>query len=271
MAGHAEGDIVTLNVPGSLEPLQAVVMGQAAIVEKEPNNEFGKANAIAAGAPVAGRLEEGDAEDHFVIEAKKGDRLRARVFAQALGSPLDAVLTVSDAQGNQVYESDDADDGDDPNGVWKVAADGKYDVRIKDRFGKNGAEYAYVLCVKPVTPDFKVTIADAKPVTVKAGKNAQIKLKVELRDGFAEPLQCRLANLPLGLVAKDAAVPAKSGEFQLTLEASPDAPPFQGPVWISVWPQKANTFKTASYDLRGDTKRGSSLLDSAEALWLTVQ
>src|SRR5690606_36739847 len=87
--------------------------------------------------------------------------------------------------------------------------------------------------------------------------------------------------LPAGLRVSDEPAPDVDGEADLVIEVASNAPPFQGMIYPVAWlpddpPDGADgplTYRTmrVPVPLRGDLRRGTSLLDDACGLWLTVR
>src|SRR5690606_24248023 len=76
--------------------------------EVEPNNEPAKAQKIPLGCVVNGLVQNEDV-DFYAFEVKKGERLSVEIEGLRLGRTFfDPVLILTDAQGNEVAECDDA-------------------------------------------------------------------------------------------------------------------------------------------------------------------
>ncbi|MDF1756325.1 MAG: pre-peptidase C-terminal domain-containing protein [Verrucomicrobiales bacterium] len=113
--------------------------------------------------PVAlnGIIDRHDDTDVYLLTAKKGEPLHLRVFASALGSPIDPVLQIIDSDGNIELESDDAPLTDrdifgtsyrakggrrstlDPSIIWEPKKDGEYRIEISDTSGAGGPTGVY--------------------------------------------------------------------------------------------------------------------------------
>lgn len=270
--GHALDEIITLPAANAVQPLQAVVRDKAALVEKEPNNEIGEAMPLKLGDCAGGHITAKDPMDRYVLQAKKGDRVNLRVFARQLGSALDPVLQIFNAEGKSVINIDDVGENADPQTLWTAPADGAYQIVVQDRFGHGGDNFSYLLEVTPPVMTFEATLADGKPLTLEPGKTAGIKVTVKPVNGFKEPLVIRIANLPAGVHAAEAPVPEKGGETEVKLTAAANAAGSQGPIQVSVWTKaEPASFRLATFSLRGELQRGTSLLDTANSLWLTVK
>ena len=78
------------------------------ILEQEPNNTIAQAQAVSIPATINGHIDGGATagekpdEDYFRFHAGKGQQLNIDVAAARLGSPLDSVIEVLDANGNPI-------------------------------------------------------------------------------------------------------------------------------------------------------------------------
>ncbi|MBN2271020.1 MAG: PPC domain-containing protein, partial [Sedimentisphaerales bacterium] len=79
-------------------------------VEREPNNREGFAQTINPGIILNGRIDEPGDCDIFKFDGREGDKIVAEVYARRLMSPLDSVLTLTDATGKKLAANDDHDD-----------------------------------------------------------------------------------------------------------------------------------------------------------------
>jgi hypothetical protein len=81
---------------------KVVVADGRQAVEAEPNDEPGKATQVATPGGVSGRIDRSGDSDLYRFEAKKGQRLIVEVFGSRLGTTIDPVVEVLDAQGKSV-------------------------------------------------------------------------------------------------------------------------------------------------------------------------
>ena len=118
--------------------------------------------------PIAinGTIENVGDTDAYRLTVKKGDRYRVRVYASALGHPLDPTIQIrpigpDGKPGAVELEADDAPGGDrdlfgtyiragggfkdliDPSVIWSAKADGDYLLEISDIVGGGGAAAVY--------------------------------------------------------------------------------------------------------------------------------
>ena len=91
-----------------LNKVRLVVGDLPEIVEQEPNNSLAQAEEVSFPVTINGHINggakpgEASDEDYFRFHAAKGQRLTIDVEAARVGSPLDSVIEVLDAQGNAI-------------------------------------------------------------------------------------------------------------------------------------------------------------------------
>lgn len=268
-----DGDLALVTPPGSVLPIQVFVSEKAAAVEKEPNNTKEQATAIQAGAAIGGRVADKTDVDRFAITMKKGDKLQARVLAKRLGIAFDALLKIEGPDGKLITSADDeSEQRPDPQTVWTAAVDGVHVIVVEDLFHRGGEDKSYVLAVNAPVSDVEVSLPDAKPLLIEAGKTVSVKASVKPVKGSKDAYVLRLSNLPAGVFADAVEVPEKGGEVELKLQAATNAAPANQPLRIELWTKAAPFIsKPASGALRGENKRGTSLLDETAEVWLTVK
>ncbi|HEX4231541.1 MAG TPA: hypothetical protein VHZ07_22925 [Bryobacteraceae bacterium] len=92
----------------SLNKVTLAVGNEPEIPEREPNNTPQNAQVLSLPVTINGHIDTGTTvggksdEDYFRFHASKGQRLDIEVAAARLGSPLDSVIEVLDAQGNPI-------------------------------------------------------------------------------------------------------------------------------------------------------------------------
>ncbi len=138
---------------------------------------------IGQGRTMNGRIARRGEVDRYAVFMKKGEKLRIRVQAEALGSWLDSVLTVRGRDGTgALAENDDFQANPNapqarrgvnfiglPEGTsdsqldFEAPTDGPFVVEVSDRYGEGGPEYAYRLSVGASRPDFAVHVLIGNP------------------------------------------------------------------------------------------------------------
>ena len=223
------------------------------ILESEPNDTLAKANRVTVPTVINGRIQNVGDEDYFSFQAEAGQKLVLEVQARRLDSPLDSVLTLFDAEGRKLDENDDppaplarpnpvnnmpypdvacnVDPLDalathiaDSRLVYTFPKAGDYVVRIRDVREEGGEEYAYRLKIAPARPDYVLRI-NTDSARLVQGDSIVLAVTALRKDGFDDEISLAVQDLPPGLTASEAVIPAKQQETQLTITASADAAP----------------------------------------------
>ena len=161
--------------------------------------------------------------EHFRFEAKKGQALVFEVRAHRFGSPVDSVLRILDDHGKQLAVNDDADfpgvaDNKDSRVFHTFAADGRYEVEIRNLVRVTGENFPYQLLVYPPAPHANVMLASDQPY-VDADGSGVIKVTAERLYGFNGPVELSVTGLPKGVSADAAVIPAGQTNGSIALHA----------------------------------------------------
>lgn len=160
-----------------------------------------------------GRIEQPADRDAYAFQAAMGTKYSLSVVARAVGSPLDAVLTIRDSAGTVVQESDDAGGAFDPAITFTPSADGEYRVEITDRFQFGGERFFYILTATRELPDFTLQV-DQDAFALQVGTPLDVTLKLARTGGMADDVTLAVENLPDGVTATmTSPAPDASGNF----------------------------------------------------------
>lgn len=154
-------------------------------LEAEPNNDAAAAQLVAPPVTIDGRIEAPGDRDAFKVHLAQGAAVTVRVLAEELGSPLDAVVSLVDANGAEVQNVDDREGNDrnppvvqavrparlldDPQFEFRAPAEGDYTVFVDDRYGTGSPAHAYRLELAPQVAEFDLMVQP----TVAAVANVQ--------------------------------------------------------------------------------------------------
>lgn len=186
--------------PGGTTNLKLILIDDLPTVAEEKNNKT-KAQAQKLKLPIAVEgVYEDESFDYFQFHAEAGRRVSIEIVARRLGSPLDAVIRLLDAQGHELaYSDDDEALGADPRFTYKFKQAGDYVLEVRDIRYKGNADHAYRLRIG----DFPLLTAPY-PAAVPVGTTAAIEpTGVDL--GPLEPVRLVVAKnepaavLPLAL------------------------------------------------------------------------
>lgn len=193
-------------------------------VEVEPNNSPEEATPGPAPGAFDGVINGPGDVDYFRFEGAKDQVFDFRVWAAALGSPLDSVLEVFKPDGSPLASDDDGA-GMDSALRATLPEDGVYTFRVRDHLRRGGEAFAYRVEVTPVTPRLRLTLAENKPVVAALPRGNQTYLLVNTsRADFDGPVRLEMPDLPEGVTARPATVPEGVTTVPVILEATGDAP-----------------------------------------------
>ena len=175
-------------------------------------------------AVINGRISETGQVDTWHFTGKKDTTLLFDLLAERLGSPLDSVMRLLDAEGKQLAQSDDVSKSEsDSRFEFKLPADGRYTIEVKERFARRGGlQFAYRLYVAPKTTEatgFSLRLpADA--VTLNRGGEAKLKIVATRQGGFSGPIVLNLLHLPWGVTSQEVTIAEKKNDATLVLKAA---------------------------------------------------
>ncbi|MGE9267120.1 MAG: PPC domain-containing protein [Verrucomicrobiales bacterium] len=205
--------------------------------EVEPNEgtkeAFPRENAPAAPVAFQGILSKKEDKDWFRFTAKKGQDLRAQVFARELRSPLDSLIIVRNAKdGKALGTNDDATQGSPDSRLdFKIPEDGEYLINIRDQLHRSGENFTYRIEITEKKPALSLSLPYAKRndsqmdkmICVPRGNRVAIVPNIS-RQNISCDIDFLAPSLPQGLRATAHPVPKNISNFPLLFEAAADAP-----------------------------------------------
>jgi hypothetical protein len=192
------------------------------VVEAAPAEGLQTLPAIPFG--ISGRLIAEGEQDRYKLAVAAGVKLRFEVFADRLGSPMDAVLQVLNEQGGQLAINDDAGGSADPMLEYLIPAKTTFVIlAVKEANGIGSPNNVYRVQVSAVTPqttssDFQLTIAQQEQ-SVTAGERLVVKVTAD-RKGYTGPIRLAFSELPDGVQAQGAMIAANADSTLMTLHGS---------------------------------------------------
>lgn len=129
---------------GSSEAYKLIVVSKP-VLEKEPNDNFALAQAIALPVTIEGTFSKERDVDVFKFEGKKGQKVKFEILAARLGAPTDALLTLYDDAKGVVAIVDDTGDSPDPILEKTLPRDGMYFIVVIEAADLGGAQFGYRL------------------------------------------------------------------------------------------------------------------------------
>ena len=217
-------------------------------LEKEPNDKPATAQPVALPVIINGRIDPPGDWDVFRFDGQAGQKIIAEIRARRLNSPLDSVLKLTDAAGNQLAFNDDFEDKGagltthhaDSYLTATLPAAGTYYIMLGDTQHKGGPDYTYRLRLSAPQPDFELRVVPAS-VNARPGGSAPITVYALRRDGCTNPITIALKNAPAGFRLSGDSVMTTQEQVKLTLTvpAKPLPEPipltFEGRAVIQDW------------------------------------
>lgn len=198
------------------------------VIEAEPNESHDQAVPFSPPMALNGVIERDGDVDHYVFEAKAGQAFDVRVFARALGSPLDSVLWVAKKGGGNVGANDDQG-GPDSSYRFSAPEDGQYVVGIRDHLTKGSPTHSYRIEVVPVSPKLTISPQNENPqigvinAPVPRGNRVALLLNAGRAD-FGGDLTFAASDLPEGVSFEADTMTANIAQMPVLLSAAADAP-----------------------------------------------
>jgi hypothetical protein len=194
--------------------------------EREPNNDSTAAQHITLPVVVNGRIDEAGDVDVFQITGMAGDEIVAEVAARRLNTPLDSILKVRDASGQQLAINDDLEDK--ASGLNTHHADsyvrvtlpaaGEYFIHLGDTQRQGGPEFGYRLRVSAPRPDFELRAVPAS-LSVRPGGTVSFRVVALRKDGCTNDIAVTLKDAPAGFKLSGGRIMANTNEAKVTLTA----------------------------------------------------
>lgn len=223
-------------------------------------------------AVLNGRILRPGEMDQFQFEAKKGDELDFDLRAMRLGSPLDSVVQILDANQKLLVENDDlAGNQSDSRLRFPVPADGKYTVRITDRLSdRGGPRFGYRLKVTSATVPSLQLHLPSDAITIERGKSVTVKLTADRGPGVNDEINLQVEGLPAGVTVTPSVIGKGQREVNLTIKATDDVKIACLPIRITGKTTVNGMELTRTVGLSGTRIANPAVTEDAPAFWLAV-
>mgnify|MGYP006272758413 FL=1 len=217
-----------VTAPGVSGAMEAVALP----VPLVPQESDGATN-LSAPAAVSGHLAAPRAKNIYKLDMKKGQRLLVTLNARSLGFPTDPVVRWIDPAGKVVTEADDMGSYPDPTMSVTASVDGIHTLQVADRFGHGTERHRYLLTVRPVVPEFDLSVA-VDNLVLPAGKAGELAVKVTRKgQGPVGPIAIRVEGLPAGVKVSDVVSEATGPTAAaVTLKFTGDGKAWSGPIRV---------------------------------------
>jgi hypothetical protein len=206
------------------------VDSRPSIRETDCNDTPAEAQRVTLPATVDGRIERAGDVDFFRFSGAAGQEVVAEVIARRLGSPVDSMLSLTDAHGRRLAANDDSDDKGfgllthhaDSRLRFTLPADGDYLLRLDDAQQQGGPDFGYRLVLGAPQPDFDLRVVPST-LNVRAGATTTFMVHALRRDGFRGEIVLGLQHAPPGFMLTGARLPAGEDTLRVTLKAPANA------------------------------------------------
>jgi hypothetical protein len=176
---------------------------------------------------VSGKLSAAGEEDKYRVAVVPNTKVRFEVFAERLGSPIDAALVIRNETGGALAQVEDSPGTLDP--VLEYTVPDKVTavtVGVLDSQGRGGPRGIYRLTVDPVKGeglgDFRLTTPLLR-LSLPAGGRAVVPVFAERR-GFARKITLSATGFPAGVKLEGATIPADADGTLVTVTAPAPVP-----------------------------------------------
>ncbi len=171
--------------PGGLSNLELFLIDDLAVQTVSEGNTS-PSTAISLEPPCAiDSQTKAEHRDFYSFKARAGQSLSFEVMSQRIGSALDPILRILDADGRELAFSDDAA-GADSRFAWRSEKDGEYLIELRDITYRGGESFSYRLRVG----DFPLVSAPY-PMRAEQAKTTKVAIAGESSAGV-EPREVRL-------------------------------------------------------------------------------
>lgn len=199
------------------------------VMEAEPNDAFEGATPSELPLAFNGRIEKANDVDIYKFSAKKDQVWEIECYGRRIGSPVDSVINLYNADRGHLAGNDDAR-GQDSYLRWQVPADGDYYLRVNDHLSQGGDTYVYRVEMSPVTPSLKLGIPRAdrysqtrQTIVVPRG-NRYGTLVLATRADFGGPIELKSDGLIPGVSLVARQMHPSMNLMPVVFEATEDAP-----------------------------------------------
>jgi hypothetical protein len=209
-------------------------------------------------AALNGIISQGGESDRFRLPMKKGQRYRVRVFAAALGSPLQPKIQLQppatdgqppppalvkysaerderDIFGISAYGGGVLPEAIDPSVIWEAKTDGEHLLTISDLGGGGSPTAVYRIEVEAARDAVEVVLPNTlywweapkwASLGVPRGDRWTVNVNLQACQGntFKGEGEIIAEGLPKGVTLLPNRVPAGAGKWPIQFEAAPDAP-----------------------------------------------
>jgi len=256
--GFRSGLFYTDDNGSSPTPLPFRLSDLPNFMEVEPNNNFdGMKEPVTLPKAINGVISEPGDYDYHRFTAKKGQVWHIECFARQLGSGLDPVLNVFDANKKHLGGNDDTRRTD-SYFRFQAPADGDYFVRVYDHLRRGQPDFVYRIELSPAKPELTLGIKRIdrysqrrQTIAVPQGNRFAVLVEAKRKD-FGGEIELLGDNLPLGIKMHAKPMLANANLMPVVFEVAPDAKLGGALIDFKGRLKKENTNVVGSFQNRAD-------------------
>ena len=195
------------------------------VMEAEPNDSLTNAQVVMLPIVINGRIGRAKDTDRFRFKSASDQKLAVDVSASRFGSPLDALLTLTDTNGVTLSQNDDTS-GADARIEFDAKKDVEYIIALRDLTERGGDRFGYRLTIRPPAgaagAGFSARFA---PDTLRVNRDGLAKLRCEVTraGGFDGAVRFEFADLPAGVYAEPFTLPNAPASGLMLVSATKSA------------------------------------------------
>ena len=202
-----EGDVI----PGWPVSIRESTFPQ--IVEQEPNDDIKTATKLTVPGGVSARFEKKGDKDFFSFPAKKGQKIEAVCMTAEIGSPTEVHLRILDEAGKELAVSDPQKPA--ARAEFTAPTDGMYYAATEHLNYLFGPGEVYHLTIKPVLPEFDVTIGTDKIDVPETGFTLLPITGIAKLNGFNGPITISAEGVSCEVTIPASAAPTPANPIYL--------------------------------------------------------
>ncbi len=207
--------------PANPSPV-SLVSTMPQLLELEPNDFSTAAQSATVPILLHGRVQSASDRDYFRFDVSPREKLIFQSQTRSAGSPCDLVLTLKDADGKTLAQSD-------LNSPFDAALTNQFSqagpvfLEVRELSGYVTSNAPYRIKVQKFVPGFSLS-AENNIINLKPGDSAKLKITA-VRHDFTGPIQIALEQSVDGITLEQTEIPEKKNEVEIKIIAAASANP----------------------------------------------
>jgi hypothetical protein len=174
---------------------------------------------------INGRIDgEGADQYRFSLTQEQLGAYSFEMYGERIGSPVVGRLILRDSRGRALVSQDGGRGSRDPRIDYTFTQAGEYTLAVQDDAGKSSPAHVYRISATAASPDFQLTLTPDNP-NLGPGSSLYVQVQIRRRVGIPGEIEVHFPNLPPGVTAGPASIPANENQGFVVLTAAADAKP----------------------------------------------